>query len=114
MQNLSIMNLTNIQEKRAHLKAISAPIKLLLKQGAVHTINEGLAVYYAQQGHFDLNTFKGWIDQGFKVKKGEKALLLWGQPKAIASKKENKEGEEQDYFPVAHVFSASQIEPLSK
>ena len=108
------MNLTNIQEKRAHLKAISAPIKLLMKQGEVTSINEGLAVYYAQQGHFNLNTFNGWIDKGYKVKKGEKALLLWGQPKAIVSKKENKEGEEEEFFPVAHVFSDSQIEPLRK
>lgn len=108
------MNLTNMQEKRAHLKAISAPIKLLMKQGEVDSINEGLSVYYAQQGHINLNTFNGWIDKGFKVKKGEKALLLWGQPKPIASKKENKEGEEEDFFPVAHVFSELQIEPLRK
>lgn len=58
------------QQKREELKALSAPFKMLLKEGAIGSINEGLANYYASLGHTTLNSYKKWKEQGFQVKKG--------------------------------------------
>lgn len=38
--------------RREELKAISAPLKNLLINGEVATINEALRKIYAEQGHF--------------------------------------------------------------
>jgi hypothetical protein len=48
------------------------------------------------------------------VKKGEKALLLWGEPRK-AAKQEKTTGNEKDefsFFPLAYVFSENQVEKL--
>lgn len=111
------------QQKREELKALSAPFKMLLKEGAIGSINEGLANYYASLGHTTLNSYKKWKEQGFQVKKGSNALLFWGEPKPIAKgveiktphtppKKDAKEDEETTFFPLAYLFSNLQVEPL--
>lgn len=51
------------------------------------TINGLLRFYYACKGYTNLKTFKEWKDAGYTVRKGEKALLIWGMP--ITSKAEN-------------------------
>jgi N-terminal domain of anti-restriction factor ArdC len=79
------------------------------------SVNAGLATYYAEQGHTIINSYKRWKEQGYQVKKGSKALLLWGEPKPIKKKGEQppkKEGEEDTFFPLAYVFSNLQVEPL--
>ena len=96
--------------KRAELKSISQGFKILIKEGAIGSINEGLANYYREQGHIDLKSFKQWKENGFQVKKGSKALLLWGQPKSINKNNEAEEEDEQ-FFPLAFVFSNLQVEP---
>lgn len=103
-----------MKHKREELKAISAGFKMLIKEGAIDSVNEGLATYYAEQGHTTLKTFKQWKEEGFKVKKGSKALLMWGQPKNYNKKEDapKKEGEkEEQFFPLAYVFSNLQVEP---
>jgi hypothetical protein len=68
--------------------------------------------------HKEFKTFKGWLKEGFSVKKGETAFLVWGRPS-----QENKEGEvkpiiENDdsengtFFPVSFIFSNAQVQPL--
>ena len=102
-----------MRAKRQALKDLSAAYSLLVKEGAIGTINEGLAMYYAEQGHTTLKSFKRWKEEGFMIKKGSKALLLWGEPKLLnkqpeENKKENEK--EQTFFPVAYVFSNLQVE----
>jgi hypothetical protein len=46
IQKLSTMH-PEIQQKREELKALSAGFKILLKEGAIGSVNEGLANYYA-------------------------------------------------------------------
>jgi len=107
-----------IKAKREELKAISAPFKMLVKEGAIGSINEGLANYYAEQGHTILYSYNKWKEQGFQVKKNSKALLMWGEPQPLkkktednVSKSENKE-DEDTFFPLAYVFSNLQVEPI--
>lgn len=102
-----------MKNKRDELKAISQGFKPLVKEGAIGSVNEGLANYYREQGHADLKSYNRWKEAGFQVKKGMKALLLWGEPKPIKKVGvEVKEGEEESFFPLSYVFSNLQVEPL--
>lgn len=103
--------------RREELKALSAPLAVLKKSGAIDSINDALADIYAQQGHTELKSYKQWKESGKQVRKGEKALLLWGKP----TERKKKEGEAQNqtaegaednfsFFPVAYVFSNLQVE----
>ena len=105
---------TEMMNKRQELKAISAGFKMLVKEGAIDSVNEGLVNYYREQGHAVLKSYKQWKEEGFQVKKGSKALLLWGEPQPI--KKQGQEGKPEDkedaFFPLAYVFSNLQVEPV--
>lgn len=70
-----------MKAKRQQLKELSRIIQIAVKDGQYPSVNEGLAEMYAQEGHTELHSFKEWLTKGFVVKKGEKALLMWGQPK---------------------------------
>lgn len=106
-----------IKQKREELKALSAGFKILLKEGAIGSVNEGLANYYAEQGHKILHSYRQWKEQGFQVKKGSKALLMWGEPKKYGKQEEQQATEEENketWFPLAYVFSNLQVEPLQQ
>lgn len=101
-----------MRAKREELKTLSQPFKTLLKEGAINTINEGLRTVYAGQGHTTLKTLKQWNLEGFQVKKGEHAFLLWGSP--VTRPKQEPEPtdddtDESDFFPVCFVFSQYQV-----
>ena len=79
-------------------------------------VNELLRDFYAGTGHTELKTFEQWKAQGYFVRKGEKALLLWGKP--TASKTAIQEATEQgkseedadtDFYPLAYLFSKQQV-----
>lgn len=111
-----------LKVKREELKAISKGFQMLVKQGAMENVNQGLAQYYAEQGHTTLHSYRQWQELGFQVKKGAKALLMWGKPQPIKGKEqpqaqtqptEKKGGDEKDdsdFFPLAYVFSNLQVE----
>ena len=103
-----------MKAKRDSLKSLSRLIQHLVKEGVYSTVNEGLVDLYRQQGHEEIHSFRKWIEKGFAVKRGEKALLLWGEPRK-AAKQEKKTEEEKDefsFYPLAYVFSDKQVEPL--
>lgn len=99
--------------RRAELKAISSSLSMLKKEGAIETINQGLKELYKNQGHRVLKSFREWKKEGKSVRKGERALLLWGRPKQTVITKaiESGKNEEEilDFFPLAYVFSENQI-----
>lgn len=103
--------------KRAELRGLSQGIKLLVKEGKYDTINEGLIELYAENGHKNLNTMYQWNELNMTVRKGEKALLLWGKP--VQGKKETPEAQpepgadkdETDFWPICYVFSEKQVQP---
>lgn len=106
---------TKIQEKRDFLKQLSAPFRLMKKEGAISTINEGLKELYAEDGHTDLNTLRQWNRKGMNVKKGEKALMLWGAPRKFeVVNADTSEIDELDFYPICFVFSQKQVAESKK
>jgi len=103
-----------VNEKRQQLKALSKGIGLLIKAGAVDSINEGLIEIYTKGDHKEFKSYKKWKTDGMQVKKGEKAFLLWARPKGVGKIEDKavQENKEEKFFPMAYVFSNAQIEPL--
>jgi hypothetical protein len=102
--------------KREQLKGISRMIQQLVKAGRYSSVNEGLVDMYREQGHTEIHSFKKWLDQGYCVRKGEKALLLWGEPRTGQNhnKKSDQDKDEFSFFPLAFVFSQLQVDPLKQ
>lgn len=101
-------NTSNIQAKRTELKLISKSLAELKTNGNIKTINEGLKAIYAQQGHHQFKTFEQWEKLGMRVKKGQKALYLWGS-QTTKTITENGEEKEIKFFPLIALFSDLQV-----
>lgn len=117
------------RQKRAELKAVSNMLKKAVQSGQIPpsedgTINGLLRDMYAQQGHTELKTFDEWKEVGYIVRKGQKAILLWGKPRKHNAGKENAEAgedtdqqttdQQDDFFPVCYVFSNLQVHAINK
>lgn len=82
------------------------------------TLNDKLCSYYfGDTNRENINTYNGWKKQGYKVKKGEKSVLVWSKPiivKKSEEKDENKE-DEKEYtgYRASYVFYKSQVEPIN-
>lgn len=102
-----------IKEKREILKGLSKPLQLLVKEGAISSVNDGLKGIYAQSGHIELKTLQQWNKDGKRVVKGSHALCLWGAPKQIdrQQQEDNQDGENDptDFYPICFVFSNLQV-----
>lgn len=106
-------NISSIKQKREQLKALSAPFKILIKEGAIPTINSALIETYTNETHQVFKSYRGWLAEGYQVKKGEKAFLIWGSPQKLKSKKAPTQGDtekESEFFPLAFIFSNAQVE----
>lgn len=122
----------SIQEKRAQLREISARAKEI-KEALLHnakTTEEALQIeamcvndiiinyIYKDDKNKEFHTFKGWLKEGHAVKKGEKAFLVWGRPKAVQDQEKGKqpdeEGDEDTFFPVSYIFSNAQVQGIKK
>lgn len=99
---------SEIKAIRQNLKGTSATLRELKENGSIKTINEGLKNIYSLQGNKELRTFEQWQKAGYKIKRGEKALYLWGKQteKTIT---ENGEEKEIQFFPIIPVFSENQV-----
>lgn len=119
---------TSIQQKREILKDYSSRAKAikeeLLKkcntaeeEQAIEsmTVNQLIVEHiYKDEENKKFNTFKGWIKDGFSVRKGQKAFLLWGRKKQTVEKPNGEEKtEELEFFPITFVFSNKQVHPLN-
>jgi hypothetical protein len=103
------------QQKRKQLIELSKPIKILVKDGAYSTVNEGLNEIY-REGDPEIkefNTFNQWKNAGKTILKGATAYLFWGQPKEVPQQEtdENSTEEEKNmkYFPLCYLFSNLQV-----
>ena len=116
----------HLTEKQANARARRQALKDLCNTlqaaatvaGMEETPNELLREYYAQAGHTELKTFEEWKQAGFYIRKGEKAILLWGHPKPSRQAKEAakqagkpEEEAENDFYPLAYLFSNQQVAP---
>jgi hypothetical protein len=104
--------------KRQQLSELSRIIKMGIGAGTYESVNEGLVELYRQEGHEEIHSFKKWLTLGFVVKKGQKALLLWGQPLKAGKQETPAEpgtgDDEYKFFPLAYVFSNLQVEKLNQ
>lgn len=115
-----------LTEKQAIARARRKALKDLCKTlqaaakaaGMEESPNELLRGYYAQAGHTELKTFEEWKKAGFYIRKGEKAILLWGHPKPSRQAKEaakqagkSEEEAQSDFYPLAYLFSNKQVAP---
>ena len=114
--------------KRQQLKTLSQSLVARREMGEYmgnedDTVNGLLRFYYARKGYTNLKTFKEWKKEGFTVRKGEKALLIWGMPVASKAERERieelkKQGREEDakedFFPLCYLFAESQVHKLEK
>lgn len=117
------------RQKRAELKATSNLLKKAVASGQIPpsedgTINGLLRAMYAQQGHTELKTFDEWKAAGYSVRKGQKAILLWGKPRkhnredeAATAGEDNEQqtsDKQDEFFPVCYVFSNLQVHAISE
>ena len=118
---------------RDTLKTLSEEVKDLVDDGTFPTINDAIMeTLYKQGNHKVFNTFMGWKRIGKKVKKGEKAFLLWGRPKdqhgnPVTDREENNQEEQEaetavkdpteenyKFYPIAYLFSNAQVEEIEQ
>lgn len=102
-------------ENRKKLIAMSQPLRQLMKEGAISTVNEGLIEMYMEENEQiqEFNTFKQWKQKGKTIIKGSKAFLFWGHPREIEQQKIDETSTEEEkkmkYFPLAYLFANTQI-----
>ena len=128
---MEVKELTTIEEKRAFLRDLSQQATEI-KENLLHACENDTQIqavndltlnkiiidnFYKSDKDQEFNTFKGWIKEGFQVKKGEKAFLIWGRPKDVQDQEKGKEQttEEEDkrFFPVSFIFSNAQVRALN-
>ena len=120
-----------MKAKRESLKILSNLVKQMMKQDPhIQSINEGLAYMYYQQGHVQLKSYRQRKEDGYQVKRGSNALLMWGEPKQYHGKKDGgaptpptsalqaggtvaADDPDDTFFPLAYVFSNLQVEPAN-
>jgi SET domain-containing protein len=71
--------------------------------------------FYMDDNNQEFNTFHDWIKQGKKVKKGEKAFLVWGRKRKNTQDQptaEPKSADEKEFsfYPMCYLFSNAQVE----
>jgi hypothetical protein len=83
---------------------------------ASRRINDVLAMWYREKtGAGSFKTFPQWKKEGYNVKKGEKAFLLWSRKQKVSRYEDSGNGEEPaeenyEFFPIAYLFSDLQVE----
>ncbi len=95
-------------QRRQALKELSDAYKHLVTEGIHRTVNGAImTMEYKKDGHDTFHTFNQWKKDGFQVKKGEKAFVLWAKPKQL------DETDERKFFPLVYLFSNLQVEAIS-
>lgn len=99
------------REKRKALIELSKVIRLQIEETEeFETVNEGLKYLYEQEGHEVLNTYKQWREEGFQVRKGSEALLIWGRPRATQQGDDDEQ--ETKFWPLCYLFSNLQVDEI--
>ena len=109
--------------RRAELRELSAAIRPLVTLGVIESVNEGLIAHWrTETGQSDFRTFKGWLEAGQPVRKGEQGFPIWGKPRR--TKPEAAAGGDlaqlgalmgiepqgPEFFPLAYLFHAGQVQ----
>lgn len=102
-------------DKRSVLKDISGIVKPLVKSEFFDSVNEAIiSVFYERGENKEFHSYNDWLNKGFQVKKGATAYPIWGRPKSelLKEKGQTLAPEENDYHPVALLFSNTQVYPI--
>jgi len=112
--------------RRAELIALSAAVRPLVAMQVFPNVNAAIRAHYEREtGQSEWNTFKGWIDAGRPVRKGESGFPVWGTPKrgkaegaggdlAQLAALNGIEPQGPEFFPVAYLFHAGQVQALEQ
>lgn len=80
-------------------------------------INDIIAQWYRNEsGATTFKTFKQWKKEGYSIKKGSKAFILWAKKKKATKQEEQPQQgtdptiEDYEFFPIAYLFSDLQVE----
>ena len=89
-------------------------------------MNEILKKYYSNQCRVsEFDTFLGWKEKGFKVRKGAKAFLFWSKPKVHKIDEEgnktvqnfsidNEDEDKEKKYYISYLFSNLQVEKVEE
>lgn len=115
-----------IDAARERLILLSAEVRDMVEDGMFDTVNAAIMeTMYKDKTHRVFDTFMGWKLKGKKVKKGEKAFILWSKPKNLEKKEpeptpedtteetHTPEDETFKFFGIAYLFSNAQVEDIS-
>jgi len=113
--------LSSISRKMRSLriaKAKKAKTALEREYWETRTINQMLMIIlYNKNEDQVFNTFNQWKKEGATVKKGSKAIVIWGQPTKATKEKETPnpkpdaktETEEFEFFPLCYLISSKDV-----
>lgn len=78
-------------------------------------VNDIIAQWYKEDsGATVFKTFNQWKNEGYKIKKGSKAFVLWSKKTKATKHGETQSGEpttdDYEFFPIAYLFSDLQVE----
>lgn len=111
-----IFNCKDRAEKKQLLKLFSQQAKATIElNGLDKNINAVLVDMYTNETHKEFKTFKGWIKENKRVKKGEKGVFVWSKKLKAPDKTEGaEEDKEFKFFGIAYLFSNAQVEEVKK
>jgi len=106
-------------EKRSTLIKMSNQVKMMrelcdpaLEGCNCASINEMVKHVFYPAGNY--NTYKGWLEEGYQVKKGSKSFPVWGKKRKGTKKVKGGEDKEYKFFPIANIFHESQVERIEE
>lgn len=106
-----------IDEARERLKLLSEEVADLVTDGTFFTINDAIMeTLYKDDTNRIFKSYRVWKKEGYQVRKGEKAYILWARPKEIQRTIEEATEKEKEklmqYFPIAYLFSNAQVDKI--
>lgn len=108
-----VKTLQGMEQKKKFLISLSSSLRPIA-DATGKSINELICSIYKSEGVKEMHTFKGWQEEGRKVKKGAKALIIWSAPrKAVKTDQETSEEKQYKFFGIAHLFAMEDTEPLT-
>lgn len=114
MEEIKTNKISQKNPKREALKGLSKIAKKLQDtEYPEMSINQILLdiIYQPKEGDkLTFDTFNGWRKKGKRVKKGEKAFLIWGRKREATKQEKEEESNSFKFFPLAFVFSDKQVE----
>jgi len=131
--------------RRVELINLSVDMRMLRNEGVANAKSEEEAMYWAslrindlimlqyyeKAGTEDFRTFSSWHEAGFKIKKGERGWIIWGQKRSAPVPGQSVEAgpapglianhapqvdemvAEYKFFPTCYLFNENQVEPIN-